>query len=508
MAEVDRNAAALGVPRATLMESSGNALARAVRDHCEPGAQIRMVCGRGNNAGDAFVAARFLTEYHVSVDLLGRPSTIRTEIARDNWDALAATDADTRIVRDSTALDLDGEDPPDLFVDAMVGTGVTGALREPAATAARAISAAEAPVVAVDVPSGVDADTGTTTADGVDSEGAAGGDHDAVATGDLAAAQSAFVDASEVVTFHDAKPGLVELADRGAFELTVADIGIPAAAERRVGPGDLRPLERRADSHKGDHGTVVVVGGGPYTGAPALTGQAAIRAGADLVRLAVPESVAPAVEGFDESLIVRGLAGDCVVPDHLPQLHELAAEADTVVIGPGIGSDEATLTAVESLLVNYDGTAVVDAEALPAVPTETDARLLCTPHRGEFAAMGGDPSGDAETRAGKVATFAREMGSEATLLVKGPTDVISDGETTRLSGTGNPGMTVGGTGDVLAGVTGALAARLSPTRAAAVAAWATGRAGDAVAARHGDGLAATDLLAELPSALRDTEGDA
>jgi len=505
MAEVDRNAAALGVPRAKLMESSGNALARVVRDHCEPGGTVEMVCGRGNNAGDAFVAARFLTDYDVRVDLLGRPSTIRTEIARDNWDALAATDAETRVVRDSTALDL-GDDP-DLFVDAIVGTGVTGALREPAATAARTISTADAPVVAVDVPSGVDADTGATTADGENDLDGAGG-LDVIAAGDLAAAQSAFVVAETVVTFHDAKPGLVELADRGVFELTVADIGIPTAAERRVGPGDLRPLDRRADSHKGDHGAVLVVGGGPYTGAPALAGRAAIRAGADLVRLAVPESVAAAVQGFDESLIVRSLDGDRVEPGHLPRLRELATAADTVVVGPGIGSDEATLTAVESLLADHDGTAVVDAEALSAVPAETDARLLCTPHRGEFAAMGGDPSGDAEARAERVAAFARETGSETTLLVKGPTDVISDGETTRLARTGNPGMTVGGTGDVLAGVAGALAARLSPTRAAAVAAWATGRAGDTAADRHGDGLAATDLLAALPDALRDTEAGA
>ncbi|ERH11844.1 MAG: YjeF related protein, partial [halophilic archaeon J07HB67] len=144
MAEVDRNTAALGVPRAKLMESSGNALARVVRDNCAPGASVRMVCGRGNNAGDAFVAARFLADYDVQVDLLGRPSTIRTEIARDNWDALAATQTETRVIRDSTALGFgsDDSDPPDLFVDAMVGTGVTGALREPAATAARRLSAA------------------------------------------------------------------------------------------------------------------------------------------------------------------------------------------------------------------------------------------------------------------------------------------------------------------------------------------------------------------------------
>ncbi|MEZ3143090.1 NAD(P)H-hydrate dehydratase [Halobaculum sp. MBLA0143] len=498
MAEVDRNAAALGVPRAKLMESSGNAVARAVRERCEPGASVRLLCGRGNNGGDALVAARFLSAYDVSVELLGRPATIRTEIARDNWAALEATGVETTTCRDSSGFEL-GD--PDLIVDAMLGTGVTGALREPAATVARVVSEADAPVVAVDVPSGVDADTGCV----------AGGDADAeaVVAGDPTATRSAFVDADSVVTFHDAKPGLTELADRGAFDLTVADIGIPPAAERVVGPGDLRPLTRASDSHKGDNGEVLVVGGGPYAGAPTLAARAAIRAGGDLVRVAVPSAVAGAVQGFDESLIVRSLSGDRLRPEHVDRLHELAAGSDTVVVGPGLGADEETLAAVESFLGAYDGTAVVDADALRVVPDlETDARLICTPHRGEFARMGGDPDGDADARATAVEAFAAGLSPAATLLVKGPVDVISDGETTRRSRTGNPGMTVGGTGDVLAGVTGALAAVLAPTRAAALAAWANGRAGDAAHAASGDGLAATDLIDELPTALRDEEVDA
>ncbi|MFC6730574.1 NAD(P)H-hydrate epimerase, partial [Natronoarchaeum mannanilyticum] len=131
MAAVDVNAEALGVPRKQLMESSGNAVASAVSERAEPGSTVAIVAGRGNNGGDAFVAARFLDEYDVSVHLLGRAETIGTEIARENWDALEAGDYETVEVKDSRALDLPDADE---IVDAMLGTGVAGALREPAAT--------------------------------------------------------------------------------------------------------------------------------------------------------------------------------------------------------------------------------------------------------------------------------------------------------------------------------------------------------------------------------------
>ncbi|ERH08075.1 MAG: carbohydrate kinase, YjeF related protein [Halonotius sp. J07HN4] len=449
------------------MESSGNALARVVQEHAEPGDRVALVCGRGNNGGDAFVAARFLGDYDVEVVLLGHPDRIGTDIARENWVALQATEIPTTTITDST--DIDGLGVADVVVDAMVGTGVSGALREPAATAAAAINAAESTVVAVDVPSGVDADTGT--ADGV------------------------AVDADHVITFHDTKPGL-EAIDA---TVTVADIGIPAAAERVVGPGDLLSRRRAADSHKGDHGELLVIGGGPYTGAPALAGQAALRAGADLVHVACPASVAPQVQGYSENLIVHPLAGEQVTPAVVDDLLARAAAVDTVVCGPGLGDSDTTREAVQLFLDAYDGRAVVDADALSVVPTvDTDATLVCTPHQGELVGMGGPNADDREQLADSVVEFAAELGH--TLLVKGAHDIISDGETTRHNRTGNPGMTVGGTGDVLAGVTGALLATEEPLSAAAVGAYATGRAGDLAADIVGDSLVATDLLDRLPEA--------
>ena len=467
MAVIDANAAALGVPQKQLMESSGHALAREVKSHLDEGNRVTIIAGRGNNGGDAFVAARFLDGYDVRVHLLGRAETITTDIARENWEALLDGEYDTAEIRDSSAVDLED---PDLVVDAMLGTGISGALREPAATAAESINESAATVLSVDVPSGLDA-----------------------ASGDLA---SNAVEADHVVTFHEKKHGLDDID----ATVTVADIGIPAAAETFVERGDLQRLSRDPDSHKGDHGEVLVIGGGPYAGAPALAGQAALRAGADLVRVTCPTSVAHEIQGYTEDLILRPVEGREFEPGHVGPVMEFAAEHDALVIGPGLGKSDGTLEAVEAILEAYNGTAVVDADALQVVPRiETDATLVCTPHQGELVRMGGPQSDDWQKRSERVSSFADDLGH--VLLVKGMYDVISDGERTRINRTGTAGMTVGGTGDVLAGVTGALAARLDGFHAAGVGAYVNGRAGNLVSERRRDGLVASDLLDRIPDAM-------
>ncbi|NLV12740.1 NAD(P)H-hydrate dehydratase [Haloarcula argentinensis] len=473
MGVVDENAAALGVPRKQLMESSGHAVARAVRTIADPGDQVTIVAGRGNNGGDALVAARFLDDYDLRVLLLGRPGAISTTIARENWDALQHAEYPTEVVRDSSAL---GIGTPDIVVDAMLGTGIAGDLREPAATAAQAMNESDATVLSVDVPSGLDAETGR-LADNA-------------------------VDADHVVTFHDTKPGLPDLD----VPVTIADIGIPDAAELFIERGDLTRLERDPTSHKGDNGEVLVVGGGPYTGAPALSAQAALRGGADLVRVACPAIVAREIQSYSENLILRPFDGDHLAPPHVDRLAELAADHDTLIVGPGLGNADATLEAVADLLSGFEGTAVVDADALSVVPDiETDAELVCTPHQGELLGMGGETAEDWRERADLVESFASEIGQ--TLLVKGPYDIVSDGEQTRVGRTGNPGMTVGGTGDVLAGVTGALASVQDPLDAAAIAAYTVGSVGDRVVDDRGYGLVATDLLDEIPSVLWQREAE-
>lgn len=482
MAAVDRNAEALGISPQQLMESGGNAVAQTVRSLVDIDSEsqatpvVAIVAGRGNNGGDGFVAARFLDEYTVSVSLLGRPETIRTATAKQNWEAVTTSGYDTTVVRDASAIEIAGPDgeQPDLIVDAMLGTGVTGALREPEATAARQVNNTDAPVLSVDVPSGVDADTGSST--------------------------DVSVDADHVVTFHDQKPGL-ETIDA---DVTVADIGIPRAAEQIAGPGDLQLLSRPTQSHKGDFGEVLVVGGGPYTGAPALTAQAALRAGADLVRVACPVAIADEIQNCEESLIIKSYPGERLTPTALDHVQSLAANHDVTVLGPGLGDDEKTLSVVASFLRAHTGKVVVDADALSVVPSvDPTGEIICTPHQGELAAMGGETADDWERRVEKIAAFISELDETHTLLVKGAIDIISNGETTRINQTGNPGMTVGGTGDVLAGAVGALACVLDPIQAATVGAYANGRAGDIVVEKRGNGLLATDLLDILPTALQD-----
>jgi NAD(P)H-hydrate epimerase len=425
-----------------------------------------IVAGRGNNGGDGLVAARFLDRYDVRVCLLGRAETISTDIARENWAALDAADYDAREVRDSRNLEI-GD--PDVIIDAMLGTGVTGTLREPEATAARRINDTDVPVLAVDVPSGVDADTGERV------EGA--------------------IDADRVVTFHDAKPGLAGLD----AEVTVADIGIPVAAESFVGPGDLAALQREAGARGNENGRVLVVGGGPFTGAPALAAQASLRAGADLAFVSVPRRVFEPIAGYAEDLIVQPYDADRLDPEQAAESVETARRYDDIVVlGPGLGSAEETEAGVEEFLEAFDGRAVIDADALSVVPdVETDATLVCTPNRKELAAMGGPETEDLAARSEAIVEFAADLGH--VVLAKGEEDVITDGERTRVCRAGTPGMAVGGTGDVLAGITAALLARADPFTAATAAPYLNGRAADSL--ERDNGLLASDLLDELPRML-------
>lgn len=431
----------------------------------DPGDSVVIVCGRGNNGGDGFVAARFLEDYDVAVRLVGAPDRISTDIAADNWDVVTKLEQDHAVWADSTAISIDA---PDLIVDALVGTGVSGALREPVATAVRTINASSARVLAVDTPSGIDPDTGV---------------NDGIA-----------VEADRIVTFHKNKPGLVDVD----VPVVVADIGIPQAAERFVGPGDLQSFDRAPESHKGDAGRIVIIGGGPYTGAPALSGMAAMRVGADLAIVACPAAIADTIQSYTPDLIVRSLPGERFGLDGVAKALDLAENADAVVLGPGLGDHPETMNAVKDFLTQFGGRCVVDADALAVIPeVQTSATLLCTPHQGELAAMGGPRESNWEKRMEALERFVAEFGH--TILLKGRYDIISDGTNTRVNRTGNPGMTVGGTGDVLAGVCASIFANAdrSAVQAGAMGAYVTGIAGDSAAVANGHGLTATDVMGEL-----------
>ena len=467
MAMVDLNAAELGVSQIQLMESSGHAVAREVKKIAAGGEKIAIIGGRGNNGGDAFVSARFLKDFEVKIYLIGRPELITSPAARGNWDVLQTYGYDTQIIRDISEFKLEN---PDIIVDGLLGTGINGPVREPDRSIIEMVNETEATVISVDVPSGIDADKGNT---GIS------------------------IDPNLIVTFHDLKPGI-----KVHENVIIADIGIPRAASIFVGPGDLLPLKRPRKKHKGDFGRVMVIGGGPYTGAPLLCSLGALRAGADLAYVAVPSSIASEVQGYTPDVIVEPFKGELLLPEHVDKLVERSFEMDVVVIGPGLGDGEKTKTAIKLFLEKYEGKAVVDADALKVVRgLETPAEIIFTPHVGEFTEMGGpNLTGGLDERMGIVEKFTEELGQVA--LVKGDQDIISNGRDTRVNRTGNPGMTVGGTGDVLAGVAGALFCTQESLTAATIAAYVVGMSGDlAVEEKGGYGLLPTDLLPHIPMSL-------
>ena len=457
---MDANCTYFGLLPLQLMENTGAALAREVRARA-PGKRIAIVAGRGNNGGDAFVAARHLADFRVATYLLGRSRDITTQEAKQNWQILETLDFDLIEVVDPQDLHLWDFD---LILDAIFGTGARGVIKGLEAGAIDAINSAGKPVISVDVPSGL----GT----------------DKVVKSDL------------TVTFHRPKPGMTG-------EVVVADIGIPPAAEFFVGPGDLWLVGKRApESHKGDSGRILVIGGGPYTGAPALTSMAALRAGADVVTVATPKSASSTIAGFSPNLIVRELSGDHLLPEDLEILKDLIARHDVVVMGMGLGRHPETQEALAEIIPLCKKT-VIDADALqPDLPLKG----IVTPHVGEFKRISGIALSGASfrERIDPLMGYAREKGLVVLLKGKvGPvSNLITDGEIVRANSNGNPGMTVGGTGDVLAGVAAAFYARTSALRAATAAAFVNGRAGDLVYVEKDLGMVATDVIEKIPEAMR------
>jgi len=456
MKALDSNCRYFGLLPLQLMENAGAAIARVVMAKAK-GKRIDIVAGRGNNGGDAFVAARHLVGFDVTVYLLGRSRDIATKEAKRNWDILERLGYDLREIKDASELSLE---KCDLVLDAIFGTGVRGAVLGLEAMAIDAINSSGKPVISVDVPSGL----GT----------------------------NKVVRADATVTFHRPKPDM-------PGNVIVVDIGIPPAAEFFVGEGDLWLMGRRSlESHKGDSGRILVIGGGPYTGAPALSAMAALRAGADIVTVAAPKTAARTISGYSPNLIVQELSADHLCPEDIEVLKEQIARHDVVVMGMGLGRHAETMEALAEIISLCKKT-VIDADALQP---DLSLKGIVTPHAGEFKRISGVSLVDLDyrERVEPLKEYARKKG--LVVLLKGKVDLISDGEVVRANTTGNPGMTVGGTGDVLAGITAAFYARTSALRAATAAAFVNGRAGDLVYPEKDFGMVATDVIEKIPLAMR------
>jgi len=484
---LDSNAEYLGVTTLQLMENAGRSVAELIAARFAAGSSVVVYSGTGRNGGDGMVAARHLAGrgFRVILRLVGTSKTITDPIVRQNWLALKAMTTSTKVeeYNDSSLL---SRTESDVLVDAVLGTGAKGQLRQPILRAVQTINESRGFKVAVDVPTGIDSDTGEVLGDAVRSD--------------------------VTVTFHATKTGLRKANDF-CGEVIVADIGIPPEASTYVGPGDVDSvrIRRRALAHKGEYGRLLVIGGSEtFTGAPALAALAAYRTGTDLVFVAAPERTAEIVSSMSPTIISLKLPGNSLAPGHLHVLKGHIEKATAIAVGPGLGETTKTQSAVRRILteiIQLRKPLLVDADALKALAVIRKrifhASTVLTPHAGEFKAIAGKAvSTELGARSQEVKSMAGKSGG--VVLLKGDTDVISDGDRVKLNRTGNPGMSVGGTGDVLSGlIAGLLAQGIEAFRAAVAGAFISGAAGDLAAEELGYHLTPTDILEHIPKVMND-----
>jgi hydroxyethylthiazole kinase-like uncharacterized protein yjeF len=479
-----------GVPSLELMETAGAAVAEAAREVAADG-PARVACGKGNNGGDGLVAARLLAEtgYEVDVVLLW-PAR---ELAPDASANLARFEGSIREAGPGEFAEaLAGSG---VVVDAIFGTGFSGAPRAPADAAIEAINGCGAAVVSADIPSGVDASTGETA--------------------------GVAVEAAITVSFHAAKVGhWIAPGKAHAGELRVAEIGIPPGApsdpiagvigDRVLG---LAP-PRRPNSTKFDSGEVVVVGGSRgMTGAVCMAAEAAIRAGAGYATVAVPGDLETIFEVKLTEVMSRGFGGaeGRLASASANAILEAAHRAATVVLGPGLGRDDDSFELARAVAREVSVPLLIDADGLNAHAEQLEliagraAPTVLTPHAGEMGRLLGRDSGQVSDHRLACAREAAER-SEAVVVLKGDDTIVAGGERLAVSAGGSPGLATAGTGDVLSGTIGALLARgMEPFAAACAGVHAHQRAGRVAAGRLGsvESVVATDVIAALPAALQE-----
>ncbi|MEA2054992.1 MAG: NAD(P)H-hydrate dehydratase [Candidatus Thermoplasmatota archaeon] len=463
---LDINSAFYGVPPEKLMENAGKAVADIVIKKFRF-KKCTVICGSGNNGGDGLVSACYLSKKcHVEIIMV---EEAKSSLSRKNLRRAKKLGIPVHKYGDKN-LD-EAIRKSDLIIDAMLGIGISGDLREPYSLIVKKINDARIPVISVDIPTGL------------------GG--------------KISIKPDVTVTFHDKKDGMTE---KNSGKIVVRDIGVPEAAVGSVGPGDMifYPVPRK-NSHKGENGTVLTIGGGPYTGAPALAAMAALRTGSDLSFVFVPEKIWKVVASFSPDIIAMPLEGNFLHTGHVPSIKKFLGKTDAVVIGPGLGSEDETKEAIDDIIsqcMSLNKSMVVDADAIQVFgERKCNGNVVITPHAGEFKELTGVTlPHKLEKRKEIVRKEAKKR--NCTILLKGAVDLISDGNAVKINNTHNEAMTVGGTGDVLSGIVGSLLSKNVPSyNAARIGAFVNGTAGNFAFEKKGYGMTATDLLEEIPEVL-------
>lgn len=500
MREMDRKTIEeFGLPGLVLMENAGRAVADAAWDLLpENGGRVLILAGKGNNGGDGFVAARHLNARgaEVAVLLLCAAEDLQGDAAVNCQYAVRTGLVVVEQPDDETILG--ALEIADVVVDALLGTGLQGEVQGRAREVIEILEECEAPVVAVDLPSGLDADTGQVL--------------------------GAAVEAQVTVTFGLAKPGLVQYpAQDYVGELRVAEIGLPPEllespellTSQTEAADCLACLpSRSAEAHKGDAGRVLIVAGSSgLTGAAALAAQGAIRGGAGLVTLGLPACWQPTLAAKLTEAMTLALPDDDYGRldwDAVPAILEWTQSVQAVALGPGLSTGGEVPQIVTQLVAQIEAPLVLDADGLnalaedPEVIHERGYPTIITPHAGELSRLMRLPVNEIqEDRLTAARSTAEAL--DCFVVLKGAATVIAapDGEAW-INSTGNPGMASGGMGDVLTGVIAALlAGGAEPLAAALAGVYLHGLAGDLAAEELGPrGILASDLLQRLPAAFK------
>jgi hydroxyethylthiazole kinase-like uncharacterized protein yjeF len=487
MSAADKAAIDAGTPVEALMDRAGRAVARAVIRLATGryGRRVVVVCGKGNNGGDGFVAARVLRREGLAVRCLfvGDRTGVRGAAAHH----LGLLDrAGVRLEQ----FDRDALAGADVIVDALFGTGFRGRAEGPAAAAIDAMNDASAPVVAVDIPSGVDGLTG------------------AVAGPAVKASVTVAMAAMKVGTAIGAgavHSGTLEIADIG---IAVSQPSLRMTEERDVAAA----LPRRAlDSHKRSHGAVALLGGSSgMSGAVVLAARAAVRAGAGYATAGVTAAVEPIVSGAIPEVLTRIVAAEqSLGPEALDEFKPVLERADAVAIGPGLGAGARQTELVAETIKRVDVPLVIDADGLNVLAGRTDelrtrpAPTVLTPHPAELGRLLDMSTGDIQ--ADRVAAVRRATSAlDCVVLLKGYRTLVSGqrGEVV-INPTGGPELATAGTGDVLTGIVVALvAAGVESFSATVASAYIHGLAGSVAAERYGEsGVLAGDVAESVPAAI-------
>lgn len=503
MREIDRLATERhGVSSLTLMENAGAAVADFIGTEFAFAERIAVVCGKGNNGGDGLVVARRLLQagHAVAVFLLAKPA----EMSGDAATMLASFPEKPVIVAGEQELSAEQFSSYELIVDALLGTGFRPPLSPLYAAAIRAMNAAGVPVLSVDMPSGAEADGKRLS-------------------------KELCADASAIVAFTALKPA--HLFAFGNVRTVVREIGVPPELVTSglrlnlISPDDFCKIfqPRDAESHKGDFGHVLVIGGSVgKAGAAAMAGMSALRSGAGLVTVATAESALPVVASFAPELMTEPLAETMegtisVLAFEGMRNRGLEIDKYTLAVGPGLSRHPETAQFVRSLIDRAKRRPIVlDADGLNAFQGaaaslhSTERPLVMTPHTGELARLTGMTAVKIEEdRIGVARRFAKEW--HAIVVLKGHRTLVAEpGGEVWVNTTGNPGMATGGVGDVLTGIVAGLIAQHpnDVLKATIAAVHVHGVAGDIARDQMGEfSLVATDLLLALPEAIHRVCGD-